>query len=144
MIKEVQIVDINTLLTLQVELWPMHTVDELLPDCRKALQDPKQISWIYYKNSNPIGFLDLSIKDKALGCKSNKIGYVEGWYVKPEYQGNGFGLALYNQAELWAIENGCFEMASDTTQDYPLSIHAHEKVGFSISRRATHFKKDID
>jgi len=115
MIKEVQIVDINTLLTLQVELWPMHTVNDLLPDCRKALQDPKQISWIYYKNSNPIGFLDLSIKDKAIGCKSNKIGYVEGWYAKPEYQGYGFGLALYNQAELWAIENGCFEMASDTT-----------------------------
>ncbi len=144
MIDIVRYKDIQILVSLQRELWPMHTIEELLPDCKKALQDTKQESWIYYKDSTPIGFIDLSIKEKAIGCNSNNIGYVEGWYIKPEYQGKGYGIELYKTAELWAKNKGCVEMASDTTQDYPLSIQTHEKVGFSIVRRSTHFRKPID
>lgn len=85
----------------------------------------------------------MSIKDKAIGCKGNKIGYVEGWYVNPDFQQKGIGLELYIIAENWAIAQGCTEMASDTTQDYPKSRRAHEAAGFNVVRKSIHFQKTI-
>lgn len=85
----------------------------------------------------------MSIKDKAICCKGNKIGYVEGWYVNPDFQQKGIGLGLYIIAENWAIAPGCTEMASDTTQDYPNSRRAHEAAGFNVVRKSIHFQKTI-
>jgi len=143
MIKEIQPCDLNVWVELQHELWPTHSIADLIEDCNKILTDKLQKSWLFIDNNSPIGFIDLSIKKKAIGCKSGKIGYVEGWYVKPDYQRKGFGQQLYEVAENWAKNQGCKEMASDTTQDYPYSPRAHEIAGFKVARVATHFNKDI-
>ncbi len=143
MIRQVQSCDLSAWVGLRHELWPMHTIAELIEDCDGILADKLQRSWILIENDSPIGFIDLSIKEKAIGCKSNRIGYVEGWYVKPNYQGRGFGQQLYDIAENWAENQGCREMASDTTQDYPRSPRAHKIAGFEVVRVATHYYKDI-
>jgi aminoglycoside 6'-N-acetyltransferase I len=143
MIIEIQENNLKAWVELRHELWPMHTVDELMKESRESLADECQRSWFYMENDVPIGFIDLSLKEKAIGCSSTKIGYIEGWYVKPEFQRKGIGQSLYIAAESFAKSQGCQEMASDTTQDYPNSTDAHRKAGFKIARKAIHFYKEI-
>jgi aminoglycoside 6'-N-acetyltransferase I len=143
MIREIQSADIDAWIKLRHDLWPTHSTADLTKECSEILGDNLQKSWICFESGEPVGFIDVSIKAAAIGCKSDRIGYVEGWYVKPSHQGRGIGQQLYRTAENWARTQRCQEMASDTTQDYPHSIRAHEAAGFRVARIATHFCKDI-
>ena len=51
---------------------------------------------------------------RAPGCETDRIGYLEAWYVDPDWRNQGMGRALVEQAEAWARAEGCVEMASDT------------------------------
>ncbi len=128
---------------LRHELWPMHTYQELRDELSDFLHDPLQKAWLYLANGTPIGFIEMSIKQNAIGCTTDRAGYVEAWYIKPEFQRKGIGSALLEIGESWAKSLGCTEMASDTTEDYPVSVAAHLKAGFVVVRRATHFYKKI-
>ena len=59
----------------------------------------------------------------------------------PDWRGKGIGRALVAQVENWAREQGCVEMASDTTPFYPLSPQAHEALGYEEVER--YFRKDL-
>jgi aminoglycoside 6'-N-acetyltransferase I len=87
------------------------------------------------------GLVEISIKDMAHGCRTNRIGYLEAWYVDPDYRRRGVGRALVDRAEAWAREEGCLEMASDTNPSYPVSPAAHEALGYRETER--HFRKDL-
>lgn len=41
--------------------------------------------------SEVIGFMELNIRNFAEGSRKPKVPYVEAWYIKPEYQGKGYG-----------------------------------------------------
>ncbi|HEU5088623.1 MAG TPA: GNAT family N-acetyltransferase, partial [Roseiflexaceae bacterium] len=69
------------------------------------------------------------------------IGYLEGWYVDPDYRGQSVGRTLVEQAEAWARAQGCLEMASDTTPSYPLSPAAHAALGYHEVERF--FRKNL-
>ncbi|MBI3003965.1 MAG: GNAT family N-acetyltransferase [Ignavibacteriales bacterium] len=32
------------------------------------------------------GFVKVALRDWAEGCTTNPLGYIEGWYVEPEYR----------------------------------------------------------
>jgi aminoglycoside 6'-N-acetyltransferase I len=66
----------------------------------------------------PIGFVELSIRAYAEGCLSDRVAFVEGWFVEPGYRNSGVGGALIAAAEEWGRASGCTELASDT-QTYP-------------------------
>ena len=87
------------------------------------------------------GLVEVSIKSSAPGCKTDRIGYLEGWYVDPEYREMGIGRTLVERAEQWAREQGCLEMASDTTPLYPVSPDAHAALGYQEVER--YFRKDL-
>jgi aminoglycoside 6'-N-acetyltransferase I len=89
------------------------------------------------------GFLDVAIRDKAPGCTTNKIGYLEGWYVDPEWRQQGIGRQLVEAGEAWAVAQGCTEMASDTDSGYPLSPTAHAHLGYQEVERAIYFRKAL-
>lgn len=62
-----------------------------------------------------IGFIEVSLRSHADGCDpSHPVGFIEGWYVKPVFRGRRIGAKLLREAERWAREAGCHEMASDT------------------------------
>src|SRR5206468_5494106 len=65
----------------------------------------------------PIWFAELSIRNYAEDCVTDRVAYLEGWYVVPEWRRRGVGGALVAAAESWAQGQGCTEFASDTPID---------------------------
>ena len=77
-----------------------------------------------------VGFVEASLRSFAEGCDTSPVGYVEGWFVRPEHRRQGIGQALVAAAEQWAIEQGCVEMASDARIENTVSQQAHLAIGF--------------
>ena len=89
------------------------------------------------------GFAELSIRSHAEGCTTDRVGYLEGWYVIPEARGQGVGRALVEAAEAWARAQGCTEFASDTEADNEISAAAHLALGFDEVVLIRCFRKDL-
>jgi aminoglycoside 6'-N-acetyltransferase I len=90
-----------------------------------------------------VGFLESSIRPFVEDCHTDHVGYLEGWYVEPEFRRMGVGGALVRAAEKWALEHGCSEMASDAEIDNDASVRAHEKLGYKETSRLVHMRKDL-
>jgi aminoglycoside 6'-N-acetyltransferase I len=89
------------------------------------------------------GFIELSIHETAPGCLTQNIGFIEGWFVKPDYRRLGIGKMLVKAGEKWAISIGCKEMASDTTTMYPISPIAHIAMGYEEVNVPLHYRKSL-
>jgi aminoglycoside 6'-N-acetyltransferase I len=87
------------------------------------------------------GLAEVSIHESAPGCETDRVGYLEAWYVDEAWRDRGVGRALVAQAEVWARAAGCREMASDTTPFYPLSPAAHAALGYEEVER--YFRKEL-
>lgn len=77
-----------------------------------------------------IGFAELSIRPYAEGCETDRVAFLEGWYVEPQYRRRGAGRALVLAAEAWAVAQGCTEFGSDALVDNTVSAVAHAALGF--------------
>ncbi len=95
------------------------------------------------EHSKPIGFVELSIRNYAEGCSSDRVAYLEGWYVEPHARRQGVGTALVRAAEQWARAQGCTEFASDTDLGNHVSEVAHRALGFTETDRIICFKKEL-
>ena len=90
-----------------------------------------------------IGFLEASIRPFVEDCHSDHVGYLEGWFVEPDYRKNGIGRKLVQTAENWARGKGCTEMASDAEIGNDLSLDAHQNLGYEETSRLVHLRKDL-
>ena len=90
-----------------------------------------------------IGFLEASIRPFVEDCHTDHVGYLEGWFVEPEYRRSGIGRDLVRGAERWARKKGCTEMASDAEIGNDLSLQAHLKLGYDETSRLVHLRKDL-
>ena len=89
------------------------------------------------------GFAELSIRPYAEGCRTNRVGYLEGWYVDPAQRRRGLGRGLVSAAEAWARSAGCTEFASDASPDNDGSIAAHLACGFDNAGMVVCFSKSL-
>ncbi|HYV96870.1 MAG TPA: aminoglycoside 6'-N-acetyltransferase [Gemmatimonadaceae bacterium] len=89
----------------------------------------------------PIGFAELSIRPYAEGCDTDRVAFLEGWYVVDDARRRGVGGALVSAAEAWGREQGCTEFASDALADNELSQRAHLALGFEETEVIRCFKK---
>ena len=89
------------------------------------------------------GFLETRIRNYAEGCDTDRVGFIEGWYVIPELRGQGWGRALVLEAEKWACGQGCTEMASDTELHNHDSQAAHIALGYTETERLVCFRKSL-
>ena len=94
-------------------------------------------------DSRIVGFAELSIRPYAEGCRSKRVGYLEGWYVSPEVRRTGVGKGLVLAAEDWARQNGCSEFASDTEPGNEDSRLAHLACEFEEVGLVRCFRKDL-
>ena len=91
----------------------------------------------------PIGFVELSIRPYAEGCSTRDVGFLEGWYVEPEWRRQGIGALLVKASEHWARAQGCREFASDTQLENVGSQEAHRALGFEEVERLVAFRKAL-
>ena len=119
-------------------LWSGATFDDCKNDAKITAQ------FVYKHDDKYIGLLTCSIKEEYVaGCKSGKVGYLEGIYVLPEYRNQGFAKKLFKHFESWAKSQGTTELASDLEIDNNASLQFHNKMGFEIVETTIHLKKNI-
>jgi len=90
-----------------------------------------------------IGFAELSIRRYAEGCVTDRVAYLEGWFVEEQHRRHGVGAALVAAAEAWARKQGCTEFGSDALLENEISAAAHKALGFEEVERIRCFKKNL-
>jgi aminoglycoside 6'-N-acetyltransferase I len=104
----------------------------------------KEVIFAETEQNEIIGFIELNIRSYASGSTQDAVPYIEGWYVKDAFQGQGIGRLLVDAAEQWAKKSGFFELASDAEDDNERSIAAHKKLGFSEIKRVVCLLKRLN
>lgn len=90
-----------------------------------------------------VGLLEASIRPYVEDCETDHVGYLEGWFIEPDFRKQGIGRELVRQAEIWAREKGCTEMASDAEIGNDLSLAAHLNLGYKETSRLVHLRKEL-
>ncbi|MHC4470848.1 MAG: aminoglycoside 6'-N-acetyltransferase [Planctomycetota bacterium] len=152
-IREATIDDRDRWLEMRFSLWP--DADDPPSTLDRELQeilDGGEHSWGLKQtcfvaeaaDGRLVAFLEVNLRRFADGCDTRPVGYIEGWYVEPEWRRQGVGRLLVDAAEGWARRQGCSEMASDCVLDNVVSILAHRALGYGEVHRIIHFAKKLD
>lgn len=132
-------------LRMRCALWPTESLEELAAELEAWVRGDETVVFFAEADDGTLaGFVEVSIRTEAPACITNRVGFLEGWYVKPEFRRRGVGRALSAAAESWAREKGCVEMASDTNEEYPISPAAHRAVGYLQVGESLNFAKRLD
>jgi aminoglycoside 6'-N-acetyltransferase I len=142
-IRKATVEDKTVWLSLRKQLWPRADSDRLRDEADRIMVDSNWAIFLAENEGEAVGFIECSIRDKAPGCETDRIGYIEGWYVVPEFRRKGIGRSLVEQGEKWAKEKGCKEMASDTTSNFPVSPAAHNALGYEEVKRKFFYRKSL-
>ena len=94
-------------------------------------------------NGKLAGFLEASIRPFVEDCRTDNVGYLEGWFVEPGFRRYGIGGKLVRGGEDWARKKGSTEMASDAEVGNDLSLKAHLSLGYEETSRLVHLRKDL-
>jgi aminoglycoside 6'-N-acetyltransferase I len=90
-----------------------------------------------------IGFLEASIRPFVEDCHTDHVGYLEGWFVESDHRQRGVGRELVRDAENWARQKGCTEMASDAEVGNEASLSAHTRLGYEVTSKLVHLRKEL-
>ena len=127
-------------------LWPDESgshpreVDDFLAG---RLKMPLAVLLAVDNNGTALGFVELSIRAYAEDCVTDRVAYLEGWYVAPEARRRGIGAALVRAAEDWGRAQGCTELGSDALLDNDVSAAAHRALGFDETVQIRCFRKHL-
>jgi aminoglycoside 6'-N-acetyltransferase I len=105
--------------------------------------EPAEVLLAFDDEGRAIGFAELSIRNIVDSCASDRVAYLEGWYVAPAVRRRGVGAALIAGAERWAVQQGCTEFGSDSLIGNEVSERAHRALGFEETCRVVNFRKDL-
>lgn len=134
-------------LQLRHALWPEGSEFEHREEIAHFLagdaREPLAVLLAADESGCPIGLAELSIRAYAEGCRSDRVAYLEGWFVVPNARGRGVGRALIVAAEEWGRTQGCHEFASDAQPDNDVSAAAHRALGFADVGLVRCFRKDL-
>jgi aminoglycoside 6'-N-acetyltransferase I len=134
-------------LRLRHALWPGHPESQHAAEITQFLEgharEPLAVLVAADGTDQLIGFAELSIRAYAEGCHSDRVAYLEGWYVVPAARHHGVGRALIAAGEAWGRSRGCVEFASDVELTNEASAAAHRALGFIEVGRVRCFRKDL-
>lgn len=135
-------------LTMRMALWPgeetpeghAREVEDFLAG---RLKMPLAVLVALDRTGAIVGFVELFIRTYAEDCRTDRVAYLEGWYVVPEARRRGVGRALIEASEEWARAQGCTEFGSDAMLDNEASAAAHRALGFTETVQIRCFRKDL-
>ncbi len=134
-------------LQLRHALWPDRSTAEHREEIDRFFageaREPLAVLLAEDETRCPIGFAELSIRAYAEGCRTDRVAYLEGWFVVPNARGQGVGRALIAAAEEWGRAQGCREFASDAEPDNEVSAAAHRALGFADVGLVRCFRKEL-
>lgn len=134
-------------LTMRNALWPEGAGESHKNEIRAyfdgTLHMPLQVLLAVDGSGAPVGFAELSIRTYAEGCTTDRVAYLEGWYVAPEARRKHIGAALIRAAEEWGVAQGCTEFGSDAKLDNDVSAQAHRALGFEETVEIRCFRKTL-
>jgi len=133
-------------LELRTALWPHHDAnrEDIATFFRGVHRHGLDAALVAVDPSDAlIGFAELSVRRYAEGCDTDRVGYLEGWFVAAAHRRQGIGRALLRAAEDWARAQDCTEFASGAELTNVISASAHEALGFTEVERQIHYRKDL-
>lgn len=134
-------------LRMRCELWPDDTEAQHRAEIERyftgQLREPLAVLLAVDAAGNALGFVELSIRAYAEDCTTDRVAYLEGWYVVAGARRQGVGRALVAAAEDWGRAQGCTEFGSDTLVDNHSSAAAHQALGFTETVQLRCFRKDL-
>jgi aminoglycoside 6'-N-acetyltransferase I len=129
---------------LVLELWPDCEFDEEYPYYQSLIGSENEICYLFREQENYLAFIHISLRtDYVEGATDFPVAYIEGVYVRPEYQKRGIANQLVNAGAEWGRQKGCKQFASDAELNNEMSIDFHKKIGFSEVNRIVCFIKDL-
>lgn len=139
--------DASAWLRLRHALWPdgseAEHANEIAAFLEGHAREPLAVLIAEDGAREPLGFVELSIRPCAEGCRTDRVAYLEGWYVVPAARKRGVGRALVVAAEAWARSQGCTEFASDAELANDVSAAAHAALGFVEVGQVRCFRKEL-
>lgn len=80
-------------------------LERLQKRCKKIIQ------FAYRKDGKLVGFASCSKRrEYVAGCKSNKVGFLEGIYVLPQHRNQDIATKLFARFEKWAKKMGAMNL----------------------------------
>jgi aminoglycoside 6'-N-acetyltransferase I len=146
-IQSVTAADSNEWRRMRHALWPDGSLAQHQQDIDRYFsgdrREPAEVFLALSASAAAVGFAELSIRNIVDGCSTDRVAYLEGWYVVPESRRKGIGRALIEAAEQWATRQGCREFGSDSDIDNDVSHAAHLRSGFEETGRVRTFRKKL-
>jgi GNAT superfamily N-acetyltransferase len=113
-----------------------------LSEAEEILTSASEVAFLLFDDDNQaIGFIEGAL----YLAENHKYGYVEGWFVHPDFRAQGLGGRLLSDLEQWFLHRSISLVLSDTIPaEYPLSPKAHKDNGFKDLMTLQIFVKQID
>ena len=140
--------DAQAVVRLRVALWPGPAEEHAAEIAALLSGSPRSTlpltTLVAVEEDEVLGFAEVGLRSHADGCDATRpVGYLEGWFVRPESRRRGVGRALLAAAEAWARGQGAREFASDTWATNEDSVRAHIALGFEVVDRCVNFRKPL-
>lgn len=142
-IKKANLSDLPILLPLAFLLFggDKNTLEQEL---KKLLCSKNHIFFLLYVENKEIAFASASLRfDYVEGSKTSPVGYLEAIFVKEEFRRKSYASSLLKAYQLWALEQGALEFASDCESKNLDSIKFHQVMGFDITNHLVCFIKKL-
>lgn len=143
-IEPLTIHNLRQLSELVMELWEDCEIEEEFENYKKVINSENEICYLGKIQENYAAFVHVSVRhDYVEGAADLPVAYIEGIYVKPNYQNQGIAKRMMTAAENWARQKGFKQLASDALLTNSAGIDFHKKIGFQEVERIVCFIKDI-
>ena len=142
-IRELQGADVDGWIGLRCRLWPSADRADLAAEIVEWARGRTGV-FVADVDGELVGFAEVTMRDRADGCATSPVGYLEGWWVAEGHRRRGIGSGLVAAAEAWARDRRAVEFASDAHADNDTSIAAHVANGFIAEAPVTRFAKRLE
>ena len=114
-------------------------------EIKRTVEDPALTTFLVFinKEPDPMGMIEMSLRNIVDGCSSSPVAYIEGLYLIEKYQGQGFGKEMLAFIKNWAKEKGCTELAVDTELENERAQKFYLREGFEETYRIVQFKMNV-